>query len=119
MEEIPESDEEDDSGSEDEWLPEKEGLVYSSSSDNKTEDAEGAGQAEEVHGVPPDRAQGQKKKQKYLEDNHFQGDLLPFLGEGKVNVEGTEPVDFFFMHLFPEDLITEIVNNTNKKNIWH
>ena len=29
-----------------------------------------------------------------------------------MNVEGTEPIDFF-MHLFPEDLIDDIVHNTN------
>lgn len=35
-----------------------------------------------------------------------------FLGEWKVNVRGTEPIDFF-IHLFPEDLLDEIVHNTN------
>lgn len=37
---------------------------------------------------------------------------LLFLGQWKVNVEGTEPIDFF-MHLFSQDLINEIVHNTN------
>ena len=35
-----------------------------------------------------------------------------FLGKWKVNVEGTEPIDFF-MHLFPEDLLSDIVHNSN------
>lgn len=44
-----------------------------------------------------------------MKDNHFQADSPPVLGEWKVNVEGTEPIDFF-MHLFPKD---EIMHNTN------
>ena len=35
-----------------------------------------------------------------------------FLGEWKVNVEGKETINFF-MHLFPEELIDDIVQNTN------
>lgn len=72
MEHIPsESSEDDASGSDDEWLPEKQGegsgLVSASSSDSGSEDAEGAvgGEVAEDAGgaedVPPDRAQGQKK----------------------------------------------------------
>lgn len=47
-----------------------------------------------------------------IKDNEFEGDLAPFLGEWKVNIEGTEPIDFF-MHLFPEELIDGIVLKSN------
>lgn len=45
-----------------------------------------------------------KHKQKYLgaKSNQFVRDLPP--GEWKVNVEGTEPIDFL-MHLFPKELM--------------
>lgn len=41
-----------------------------------------------------------------LQDNDFDGDLPPFLGDWRVNVQGREPVDFF-RHLFPIALIDE------------
>lgn len=71
MRQIPESSEDDSSGSEDEWLPEKEALSYSSSSDSE---------AEEVEDVPPDRAQGQKKAEISggSKTTSFRGTCLPF-----------------------------------------
>ncbi|KAG9262590.1 piggyBac transposable element-derived protein 3-like, partial [Astyanax mexicanus] len=67
---------------------------------------------------PPSRAQGKKAKEKSVrniwraKDNQFEGDLPPFLGESKMNVEGADPIDFF-MHLFTQDMINDIVHNTN------
>ncbi|XP_058235983.1 activating transcription factor 7-interacting protein 1 isoform X3 [Hemibagrus wyckioides] len=125
----PESSEDDVSASDDEWLPEKQGgsgLANASSSDSGSEDSEGTmgGEvAEDVEGaedVPPDRAQGQKRIRNVwkAKDNQFEGNLPRFLGEWKVNVEGTEPIDFF-IHLFPEDLLDEIVHNTNLYALQH
>ncbi|XP_027899099.1 piggyBac transposable element-derived protein 2-like [Xiphophorus couchianus] len=47
-----------------------------------------------------------------VQDNNFDGDFPPFLGERRVNVDGREPIDFF-RYLFPLDLIDVIVHNTN------
>lgn len=47
-----------------------------------------------------------------VQENDLDGDLPPSLGELKLNVEGRDPIDFF-RHLFPADLIDDIVNNTN------
>lgn len=46
----------------------EEGLGYSSSTDSEAEATEKVDYDEEVKDVPPGRAQGQKKKQKFLED---------------------------------------------------
>lgn len=75
---------------------------------------EGAQDVDGAEDEPPDRAPGQKKSRHVwkTKDNQFEGDLPPFLGEWKVNVKGTEPIDVL-MHLFPEDLINEIMHNTN------
>lgn len=117
------SSEDDFSCSDDECLPDKRELVNGSSSDSEIEDAEGteaveegkvAEEAEGAEDVLPDKAQ-KCNKSKHVwknKDNEFEGELPPFLGELKVNIEGTEPIDFF-MHLFPEDLIDEIVLKTN------
>lgn len=114
MEEIPpESSEDDACGSDDEWLPEK--GANDSSSDSGAEDAEDAnaeGVEAEAEDVPPNRAQEKKAENTSrniwkAKDNQFEGELPPFLGEWKVNVEGTEPIHFF-MHLFPEELMNEM-----------
>lgn len=72
VQQIPSDSSEDDvSGSDDEWLPEKRELENGSSSDSEAEDVEGAEDAEEVEGaeedvgvedVLPDKAQVHKKK---------------------------------------------------------
>ncbi|KAK0142248.1 PiggyBac transposable element-derived protein 3 [Merluccius polli] len=121
--------------SDEEWLPVQTGASreVGSSSDSEGEEsgnvAEGVEAEEEVEaekGVeavepeepPPPRAQGEKAKEKGVrnvwkaKDNQFEGDLPPFLGESKMNVEGTDPIDFF-MHLFTQDMIDDIVYNTN------
>lgn len=103
MEEIPSDSSEDDvSGSDDDILPEK----GANETDSAAEDAEGV-EVEEAEDVPPTRASIWK-----IGDNQFEGDLPPFLGQWKANVQGTEPVEFF-MHLFPEELNNDIVFNTN------
>ncbi|KAK0156037.1 hypothetical protein N1851_001418 [Merluccius polli] len=121
--------------SDEEWLPVQTGASreVGSSSDSEGEEsgnvAEGVEAEEEVEveeGVeavepeepPPPRAQGEKAKEKGVrnvwkaKDNQFEGDLPPFLGESKMNVEGTDPIDFF-MQLFTQDMIDDIVYNTN------
>lgn len=119
VEQLPSDSSNDASGSDDEWLPEKRELANGSSSDSEAEDTESAEDveavevAEEAMGakdVLPDKAQGNKKSKHVwkTKDNEFEGDLAPFLGEQKVNVEGSELIDFF-MHLFPEDLIDEML----------
>ncbi|XP_062853638.1 piggyBac transposable element-derived protein 2-like [Trichomycterus rosablanca] len=77
------------------------------------------GAEENVRMVPTQRnickAPACTQPRKYVwkvQDNNFEGDLPPFLGDRKVNVEGREPIDLF-RHLFPLDLIDEIVHNTN------
>ncbi|XP_063818872.1 piggyBac transposable element-derived protein 2-like [Pseudophryne corroboree] len=45
-------------------------------------------------------------------DNDFEGVLPTFVGQHKVKVEGTEPIHFF-MHLFSDTMVDEIVHNTN------
>ena len=65
------------------------GLVHASSSDSGSQDAAGAvggvgaEDAEGAEDAPPDRAQGQRKKQTFLENkrNQFEGDPPHFLGE--------------------------------------
>ncbi|CAK6983472.1 PREDICTED: piggyBac transposable element-derived protein 2-like [Scomber scombrus] len=142
VQEIP-SDSSDDlysDDSEDEWLPENnrdigdeddEGDAESQDAESQGDegeedegqDAEGGqhdeGAVENVRMGPAQRnvckAPACTQARKYvwkLQDNDFDGDLPPFLGDWKVNVEGGEPVDFF-RHLFPLDLIDEIVHNTN------
>lgn len=61
--------------------------------------------------MAPDHTQARKNIWK-VQDNDFDGDLPPFLGEWKLNVEGKDPIDFF-RHLFPAVLIDDIVHNTN------
>ncbi|KAK0136549.1 PiggyBac transposable element-derived protein 3 [Merluccius polli] len=81
-------------------------------------EAEEGVEAVEPEEPPPPRAQGKKAKEKGVrnvwkaKDNQFEGDLPPFLGESKMNVEGTDPIDFF-IHLFTQDMIDDIVYNTN------
>ncbi|KAM7402171.1 hypothetical protein PAMP_017435 [Pampus punctatissimus] len=58
--------------------------------------------------MAPDHTQARKNIWK-VQDNNFDGDLTPFLGEWKLNVEGRDPIDFF-RHLFPADLIDDIVH---------
>lgn len=80
-----------------------------------TENVGGAVDSEDVGGaddVPPTRAKAQKKHLWRAKDNQFGADLPPFLGEWKLNVNGSEPIDFF-SYLFPEELVNEIVQNTN------
>ncbi|KAM3863421.1 deleted in lung and esophageal cancer protein 1-like [Diretmus argenteus] len=75
-------------------------------------------EAEEAENSPPPRAQGKKAKGKSdryrwkAMDNEF-GDLPTILGESKMNVEGRDPIDFF-SHLFTEEMIDDIVFNTNQ-----
>ena len=91
-------------------MPEK-GSGKANSTDSEAEDAGGA---EDDNDAPPNRAQGKKQNihvQK-IKDNQFEGDLPSFLGEWKVNLERTEPIDFI-MHLFPEDMLSDIEHNTN------
>lgn len=54
-----------------------------------------------------------------LQDNVFDGDLSPFLGDWKVNVEVREQINFF-RHLFPFDLIDAQHQQVQKgkKKIW-
>ncbi|KAG7236450.1 hypothetical protein INR49_000928 [Caranx melampygus] len=137
IEEFPDSSEEDcaSGSSDEEWLPVQTGASREevSSSDSEGEGSgnvaegveveegdeadEGDG-AVEPEGPPPPRAQGKKAKEKSVrnvwkaKDNQFEGDLPLFLGESKMNVEGADPIDFF-MHLFTQDIIDDIVYNTN------
>uniref|UniRef100_A0A3B5KWX9 PiggyBac transposable element-derived protein domain-containing protein n=1 Tax=Xiphophorus couchianus TaxID=32473 RepID=A0A3B5KWX9_9TELE len=46
-----------------------------------------------------------------VQDNNFDGDFPPFLGE-RVNVDGRQPINFF-RYWFPLDLTDEMVHNTN------
>ncbi|KAM4588720.1 piggyBac transposable element-derived protein 3-like [Odontesthes bonariensis] len=137
IEEFPDSSEEDcaSGSSDEEWLPVQTGASreVGSSSDSEGEEsgnvAEGVeaeegdeadegDEAVEPEGAPPPRAQGKKAKEKSVrnvwkaKDNQFEGDLPPFLGESKMIVEGADPIDFF-MHLFTQDMIDDIVYNTN------
>ncbi|KAK5598513.1 hypothetical protein CRENBAI_009313 [Crenichthys baileyi] len=135
-EQLPaDSSEDEASGSDDddERLPGKEELADARSSDSEDEEDEEpvipeGKQEGEGHDItedaPHDKAEGQKSRNIWInKDNDFGRELPPFLGEWKVNVEGEEPMDFF-MRLFPEDLISEIVQNTNlyalqkEKEIW-
>uniref|UniRef100_A0A3Q3J369 PiggyBac transposable element-derived protein domain-containing protein n=1 Tax=Monopterus albus TaxID=43700 RepID=A0A3Q3J369_MONAL len=81
--------------------------------DDEGQDAEGGqldeGAVKDVHMVPGTQACKNVWK---FQDNDFNGDLPPLLGDWKLNVEGRDPVDFF-RHLFPADLIDDIVHNTN------
>lgn len=95
-------------------MPEKQ-RIANPSSDSEPEDADGAVDTEDVGGaddVPPARAKAHKKSEHLwrVKDNHFGADLPPFLGEWKLNVSGSEAVDFF-THLFPEELVND--TNTN------
>ncbi|XP_037397374.1 piggyBac transposable element-derived protein 2-like [Pygocentrus nattereri] len=136
IEEFPNSSEEDcaSGSSDEEWLPVQTGASrkVGSSSDSEGEESgnvaegveaeEGDEADEEDKAVepegPPSRAQGKKAKEKSVrniwkaKDNQFEGDLPPFLGESKMNVEGADPIGFF-MHLFTQDMINDIVHNTN------
>lgn len=97
MAKLPQSSEgEDASNSEEEWLPEQEGLANASSSDSGAEDTEsekdavGAEDANDCEGVEaknasPDRAQKRRAEKNVMKTkvNEFEGDLPPFLGSGK------------------------------------
>ncbi|CAG6022016.1 unnamed protein product [Menidia menidia] len=82
--------------------------------DDEGQDAENGqhdeGAVENVHVVPAQRnVRKTPQAREYvwkLQDNDFDGDLLPFLGDWRVNVQGREPIDFF-SHLFPIALIDE------------
>lgn len=94
----------------------KEKLANGNSSDSDAEDAdknedfeedEDAEEAQRAQYVPPQEC----KKSKHVwksKDNEFDGGLPPSSGQWKVNIEGTDPINLF-MHLFPEDLIVEMV----------
>lgn len=132
-----------DSGSDEDWMPKQNGAsreVAGSSSDSdegdeaQEEEYEGHEEEREAHEVidegqeedeaeeaensPPPRAQGKKAKGKSVRntwrsmDNEFGGDLPTFLGESQMNVEGRYPIDFF-SHLFTQEMIDDIVFNTN------
>lgn len=49
---------------------------------------------------------------KTTKDDAFVGNLPHFLGESKVNVEGTEPIALF-IHQFPEHLLPDTVHHTS------
>lgn len=132
-----------DSGSDEEWMPEQKGAsreVAGSSSDSDegdeaqeeeyesleeereahevVDEGQEEDEAEEAENSPPPRAQGKKAKGKSVRntwramDNEFGGDLPTFLGESQMNVEGSYPIDFF-SHIFTQEMIDDIVFNTN------
>ncbi|XP_014865728.1 PREDICTED: piggyBac transposable element-derived protein 2-like, partial [Poecilia mexicana] len=141
VKEIPSdsSDDEYSDSSDEEWLPynsrnigdtDDEGNADSQDAESQDDEGQDDGQVaeggqqdegteENVHMVPTQRnvhkghAHNQPRKYVWkVQDNNFDGDLPPFLGERRVNVDGREPIDFF-RYLFPLDLIDEIVHNTN------
>ena len=121
--------------SDQEWLPEKNRHVgaeddgdtdsqgaervgaYSQVDEDQDDERQDAGEGQHDQGtvenghMTPDHSQACKNIWK-VQDNHFDRDLPPFLGQWKFNVEGREPIDFS-RHLFPADLIDDIVKNTN------
>lgn len=93
VEQMPsESSEDDASGSDDEWLPGKEGVANASSSDSEAEDDEGAMDAENEgveEDVPINRGRVEKAENQSgltwkIKDSQSEGDLPPFLGEWKM-----------------------------------
>ncbi|KAG9280005.1 piggyBac transposable element-derived protein 3-like, partial [Astyanax mexicanus] len=92
--------------SDEEWLPVQTGASREVGSSSGSEVEESVNVAEGVETEEGDEADEGD------EDNQFEGDLPPFLGESKMNVEGADPIDFF-MHLFTQDMINDIVHNTN------
>ncbi|CAK6959631.1 piggyBac transposable element-derived protein 2-like [Scomber scombrus] len=65
------------------------------------------------HHLPELRGKKPKKRVSEMSGKlRITRDLPPFLEESKMNVEGTDPIDFF-MHLFTQEMIDDIVYNTN------
>lgn len=66
--------------------------------------------------TPAPPAKAKKKQQKRhtwkVKDSPCEGVLPDFLGEWSLNVQATEPLEFF-LHLFPEELIDDITYHTN------
>uniref|UniRef100_A0A3B1KIQ1 PiggyBac transposable element-derived protein domain-containing protein n=1 Tax=Astyanax mexicanus TaxID=7994 RepID=A0A3B1KIQ1_ASTMX len=92
--------------SDEEWLPVQTGASREVGSSSGSEVEESVNVAEGVETEEGDEADEGD------EDNQFEGDLPPFLGRARMNVEGADPIDFF-MHLFTQDMINDIVHNTN------
>uniref|UniRef100_A0A3B4VGZ0 PiggyBac transposable element-derived protein domain-containing protein n=1 Tax=Seriola dumerili TaxID=41447 RepID=A0A3B4VGZ0_SERDU len=107
------SDEGDEAQEEEYEGQEEESEAHEAEDESQEED-----EAEEAENSPPPRAQGKKAKGKSVrnrwkaKDNEFGGDLPTFLGESQMNVEGRDPIDFF-SHLFTQEMIDDIVFNTN------
>lgn len=94
------------------------GNVAEGVEDEQGDEAYEGNETDEPEGPPPSRSQGKKAKEKSIrnvwkaKDNQFEGDLPPFSGESKMNVEVTDPIDLF-IHLFTKDMIDDIVYDTN------